>query len=64
MPAESKCSFSGCPKPRLIDRMFCAEHIDNYGVSDVAAFMITDALAVESDNDGKTDEEDEERKDF
>jgi len=44
--------------------MFCAEHIDNYGVSDVAAFMIPDALAVESDNDGKTDEEDEERKDF
>lgn len=62
MSPVSKCSFAGCTRPRLEDRMFCSEHIDNYGVSDVAAFMVPGALSDDSD-EGQTDREDEERED-
>lgn len=34
---KSKCRFAGCPNRAVKDRMFCAEHLSDYGVSPVAA---------------------------
>jgi hypothetical protein len=33
-----KCSYDGCPNVRIKDRIFCAEHIDDYPVMDVPTF--------------------------
>jgi hypothetical protein len=38
----SKCSYSGCEKPRVKDRMFCSEHVNAHDVSDIASFRTGD----------------------
>jgi hypothetical protein len=32
------CSYDGCSKPRVKDRMFCSEHLESYPVSNVPTF--------------------------
>jgi hypothetical protein len=61
MSPVSKCSFTGCTNPPLEDRLFCSEHIDNYKVSDVAAFIIPGALSSDSDEERDDDEESDTR---
>jgi len=34
----TKCSFRDCEKQREKGRMFCSEHVDGHGVSDVVSF--------------------------
>ncbi len=57
MSPQSKCSVIGCSKPSLADRMFCATHIEDYPVSNVAS-VITEAqrdidVEIRSDRDRK-----------
>lgn len=33
-----KCSYDGCPNVRIKDRIFCAEHLQDYPVIDVPTF--------------------------
>jgi hypothetical protein len=34
----SKCSYRDCEKQREKGRMFCSDHVDGHGVSDVVSF--------------------------
>jgi hypothetical protein len=37
-----KCSYDGCPNVRLKDRIFCAEHLEDYPVIDIPTFRKRD----------------------